>query len=140
MLQTRNGKRTGFAAVNIALDMVKERLISKEEAILRIPAEDLSHLLAPIFDSAAERKASKIGSGLPAGPGAASGHIYFTADAAVAAASSGRVPLRIKTSVVMLSRSRVAMRVDTLPTIGWTPASGSRSRSRGERSRPTSTW
>ena len=90
MLQTRNGKRTGFAAVNIALDMVKERLISKEEAILRIPAEDLSHLLAPIFDSAAERKATKIGSGLPAGPGAASGHIYFTADAAVVAASKGQ--------------------------------------------------
>ena len=53
MLQTRNGKRTGFAAVNIALDMVKERLITKEEAILRIPAEDLSQLLAPIFDPAA---------------------------------------------------------------------------------------
>ena len=90
MLQTRNGKRTGFAAVNIALDMVKERLISKEEAILRIPAEDLSHLLAPIFDSAAERKATKVGSGLPAGPGAASGQIYFTADAAVAAAAKGQ--------------------------------------------------
>jgi pyruvate,orthophosphate dikinase len=90
MLQTRNGKRTGFAAVNIALDMVKERLISKEEAILRIPAEDLTHLLAPIFDSATERKATKVGSGLPAGPGAASGQIYFTAEAAVAAAAKGQ--------------------------------------------------
>ena len=90
MLQTRNGKRTGFAAVNIALDMVKERLITKEEAILRIPAEDLSHLLAPVFDSAAERKALKIGSGLPAGPGAASGQIYFTAETAVAAAAKGQ--------------------------------------------------
>ena len=90
MLQTRNGKRTGFAAVNIALDMVKEKLITKEEAILRIPAEDLSHLLAPIFDAAAEKKAKMIGSGLPAGPGAASGHIYFTADAAVAAAAKGQ--------------------------------------------------
>ncbi|MEO1835558.1 MAG: pyruvate, phosphate dikinase [Akkermansiaceae bacterium] len=90
MLQTRNGKRTGFAAVNIALDMVKERLITKEEAILRIPAEDLSHLLAPIFDSAAERKAKKVGTGLPAGPGAASGHIYFTAEAAVDAAAKGQ--------------------------------------------------
>jgi len=90
MLQTRNGKRTGFAAVNIALDMVKERLITKEEAVLRIPAEDLSHLLAPIFDSGAERKAKKIGSGLPAGPGAASGQIYFTAEAAVAAAAKGQ--------------------------------------------------
>ena len=90
MLQTRNGKRTGFAAVNIALDMVKERLITKNEAILRIPAEDLSHLLAPIFDSKAERKAKKIGSGLPAGPGAASGQIYFTAESAVAAAAKGQ--------------------------------------------------
>ncbi len=90
MLQTRNGKRTGFAAVNIALDMVKERLISKEEAILRIPAEDLSHLLAPIFDSATERKAKKIGAGLPAGPGAASGRIYFTAESAVEAAAKGQ--------------------------------------------------
>jgi len=90
MLQTRNGKRTGFAAVNIALDMVKERLITKEEAILRIPAEDLSHLLAPIFDSAAERKAKRVGTGLPAGPGAASGHIYFTAEAAVDAAAKGQ--------------------------------------------------
>ena len=73
MLQTRNGKRTGFAAVNIALDMVKERLITKEEAILRIPAEDLSHLLAPIFDPPPRRKPRSSASGLPAGPGAASG-------------------------------------------------------------------
>ena len=89
MLQTRNGKRTGFAAVNIALDMVKEKLITKEEAILRIPAEDLSHLLAPIFDASTERNAQAIGSGLPAGPGAASGRIYFTAESAVAAAAQG---------------------------------------------------
>ena len=87
MLQTRNGKRTGFAAVNIALDMVKERLITKNEAILRIPAEDLSHLLAPIFDSAsAEKQGSRrVGTGLPGRTGRCfSGHIYFTADAAVA--------------------------------------------------------
>jgi len=89
MLQTRNGKRTGFAAVNIAVDMVNEKLITKEEAIRRIPAEDLSHLLAPIFDAAAEKQAKKVGSGLPAGPGAASGHIYFTAESAVAAAAKG---------------------------------------------------
>jgi pyruvate,orthophosphate dikinase len=90
MLQTRNGKRTGFAAVNIALDMVKEKLITKNEAVLRIPAEDLSHLLAPIFDSSLEKKATKVGNGLPAGPGAASGQIYFTAEAAVAAAAKGQ--------------------------------------------------
>ena len=71
MPQTRNGQRTGCAAVNNALDMVKERLIKKEEAILRIPADDLGHLLAPIFDSKAEKAAKKVGNGLPAGPGAA---------------------------------------------------------------------
>ena len=90
MLQTRNGKRTGFAAVNIAVDMVNEKLITKETALQRIPAEDLSHLLSPIFDGAEEKKAKVIGSGLPAGPGAASGQIYFTAEAAVAAAAKGQ--------------------------------------------------
>ena len=89
MLQTRNGKRTGFAAVNIAIDMVKEKLITKEEAILRIPAEDLSHLLAPIFAPADEKKATQVGEGLPAGPGAACGRIYFTAETAVEAAERG---------------------------------------------------
>ncbi|GHC55517.1 pyruvate, phosphate dikinase [Roseibacillus persicicus] len=96
MLQTRNGKRTGFAAVNIALDMVKERLIKKEEAILRIPADDLSHLLAPIFDSKAEKAATKVGSGLPAGPGAASGKIYFSAEESVAAAAKGESVILVR--------------------------------------------
>ncbi len=96
MLQTRNGKRTGFAAVNIAVDMVNEKLITKEEALLRIPAEDLSHLLAPIFDSAAEKKARVIGSGLPAGPGAACGKIYFSAESAVAAAERGEKVILVR--------------------------------------------
>ena len=96
MLQTRNGKRTGFAAVNIALDMVKEKLISKEEAILRIPADDLSHLLAPIFDSKAEKAAKKVGSGLPAGPGAAAGKIYFTAEDSVKAAAKGQSVILVR--------------------------------------------
>jgi len=96
MLQTRNGKRTGFAAVNIALDMVKEKLISKEEAILRIPADDLSHLLSPIFSAAEEKKAKKMGSGLPAGPGAACGQIYFTAEASVAAEAKGQKVILVR--------------------------------------------
>jgi pyruvate,orthophosphate dikinase len=96
MLQTRNGKRTGFAAVNIALDMVKEKLIKKEEAILRIPADDLSHLLAPIFDTAGEKAAKKVGNGLPAGPGAASGKIYFSAEASVAAAAKGEQVILVR--------------------------------------------
>jgi pyruvate,orthophosphate dikinase len=96
MLQTRTGKRTGFAAVNIAIDMVREKLISKEEAILRIPADDLSHLLAPIFDAADEKKAKKMGSGLPAGPGAASGKIYFSAEEAVSAKARGEKVMLVR--------------------------------------------
>jgi pyruvate,orthophosphate dikinase len=96
MLQTRNGKRTGFAAVNIALDMVNERLITQEEAILRIPADDLSHLLAPIFDSKDEKAATKVGSGLPAGPGAACGKIYFSAEDSVAAAAKGEAVILVR--------------------------------------------
>src|SRR5262245_24407530 len=82
MLQTRNGKRTGFAAVRIAVDMVDEKLISKEEALSagRIPPDDLNQLLQPIFDPEAKRKAKVIAKGINAGPGAASGKIKFFAD------------------------------------------------------------
>ncbi len=100
MLQTRNGKRTGLAAVHIAIDMVNEKLIKKEDAIRRIPAEDLAHLLAPIFDTKAEKKATSMGGGLPAGPGAACGRVYFHAKDAVAAADKGDkvVLVRVETS------------------------------------------
>ncbi|MEM7010635.1 MAG: pyruvate, phosphate dikinase, partial [Verrucomicrobiota bacterium] len=100
MLQTRNGKRTGLAAINIAVDMVEEGLISEEDAILRIPADDLSHVLAPIFDRAAEDAANEIAKGLPAGPGAATGKIYFNATDAVTAAEKGDpvVLVRVETS------------------------------------------
>jgi pyruvate, orthophosphate dikinase len=100
ILQTRNGKRTGLAAIKIAVDMVKERLITKEEAILRIPADSLSHVLAPIFDKDSVKKATLIASGLPAGPGAASGRLVLRAEEAVLRAQRGeRVLLvRIETS------------------------------------------
>jgi len=100
ILQTRNGKRTGTAAVRIAAEMVKERLITKEEALLRIPADSLSHVLAPIFDPASKERAQLIARGLPAGPGAASGHIFFQAEDAVNFSRNGeRVLLvRIETS------------------------------------------
>jgi pyruvate, orthophosphate dikinase len=100
ILQTRNGKRTGHAAVRIAVEMVGERLISKEEAVRRIPADSLAHLLAPIFDRQSAREAKKIGSGLPAGPGAASGHVVFSAKEAVARSAKGEKVLlaRIETS------------------------------------------
>ncbi len=86
MLQTRNGKRTGFAAVRIAVDMVDEGLISKEEALSpgRIPPDDLNQLLQPIFDPAAKRKAIEekrlLAKGINAGPGAATGVIKFFAE------------------------------------------------------------
>ena len=69
MLQTRNGKRTGVAAVRIAVEMVKEKLITWQEAVARVPADQLSQLLTPIFDRKAIKHAEKIASGLPAGPG-----------------------------------------------------------------------
>jgi pyruvate,orthophosphate dikinase len=86
MLQTRNGKRTGFAAVRFAVDMVDEGLITKEEALSsgRIPPDDLNQLLQPIFDSNAKRKAKVIAKGINAGPGAATGVIKFFADDAEA--------------------------------------------------------
>ncbi len=100
ILQTRNGKRTGLAAVRIAVDMVGEKLISKEDAVKRIPADSLAHLLAPIFDRKSIRAAKKIASGLPAGPGAASGHVVFSAEEAVRRADKGEkvVLARIETS------------------------------------------
>ena len=100
ILQTRNGKRTGHAAVRIAVDMVGEKLITKKDAVRRIPADSLSHLLAPVFDREAVRNAKKIGSGLAAGPGAACGHVVFSAEEAVARAERGEkvVLARIETS------------------------------------------
>src|SRR5437879_4883366 len=100
ILQTRNGKRTGHAAVRIAVDMVGEKLISKKDAVRRIPADSLAHLLAPIFDRQSASQAKKIGSRLAAGPGAASGHVVFSAEEAVARSSKGQkvVLARIETS------------------------------------------
>jgi len=100
ILQTRNGKRTGHAAVRIAVDMVGEKLITKKDAVRRVPADSLSHLLAPVFDRQAAQNAKKIGSGLAAGPGAACGHVVFSAEEAVSRADRGEkvVLARIETS------------------------------------------
>ena len=93
LLQTRNGKRTGFAAVRIATDMVDEGLIDAEEAVARVEPEQLVQLLAPVFDtkekSAAVKAGRQLGKGLPAGPGAACGRIALTAVGAVAMAAKG---------------------------------------------------
>ncbi len=100
MLQTRNGKRTAMAALKFSIDMVKEKLIDWQTAILRNPADQLEQLLAPVFDLAEVKKARVIATGLPAGPGAATGKIHFNADRAVAAAEKGEKVLlvRIETS------------------------------------------
>ncbi len=100
MLQTRNGKRTAAAALKFSIDMVKEKLIDAETAVLRNPADQLDQLLAPIFDLADVKKAKVIATGLPAGPGAASGKIYLNADRAVIAADKGEKVLlvRVETS------------------------------------------
>jgi len=86
MLQTRNGKRTGLAAVRIAVEMVKERLIDWKTAIKRVPADQLDQVLSPVFDAAAQKAADTLCKGLPAGPGAASGRVCLNAERAVEAA------------------------------------------------------
>ena len=99
-LQTRNGKRTAQAALQIACDLVDEGKITKEEAVTRIEAKSLDQLLHPTFDADALKAGEVIGEALPASPGAAAGKVYFTADEAKAAHEAGeRVVLaRLETS------------------------------------------
>ena len=89
MLQTRVGKRTGVAAVRIAVDMVKEGLITKKEALQRIGPDQLAQYLYPIFDAQEESRCTPLGKGLPAGPGAAAGKLALTADRAVEMKAAG---------------------------------------------------
>ena len=100
MLQTRNGKRTGAAAVKIACDMVKEKLIDEKTAVMRIPAGDLTQLLLPSFTPAAKATAKKDGKlltiGLPASPGAAVGKLAFTASEAVERTHAGEKVLLVR--------------------------------------------
>src|SRR5512137_390681 len=96
MLQTRNGKRTAMAALKFSMDMVQEKLIDWRTAIRRNPADQLDQLLAPIFEAKAEKAAKVIATGLPAGPGAASGKMYLNADRADAAAARGEKVLLVR--------------------------------------------
>src|SRR5687767_13030074 len=100
MLQTRNGKRTAMAALKFSIDMQKEKLIDWKTAVMRNPADQLEQLLAPVFDAAEAKKAEVIATGLPAGPGAASGQIYLNSDRAVTASEKGEKVLlvRVETS------------------------------------------
>ena len=96
ILQTRSGKRTAKAAVNIAVDMVNEGKISKEECILRIEPSILEQLLHPTFDEKELQKHQILAKGLPASPGAASGKIYFHADEVVAAKEKGEKVILVR--------------------------------------------
>jgi pyruvate, orthophosphate dikinase len=96
MLQTRNGKRTGLAAVRFAIEMEKEKLIDWKTAIRRVPADQLDQVLAPVFDRQAVKAAKCIARGLPAGPGAAAGKMYLNADRAAAAAGKGEKVLLVR--------------------------------------------
>lgn len=97
MLQTRNGKRTGFAMVKIAVDMLKEGLIDEKTALLRMEPAKLDELLHPVFNQAALAKAHVVAKGLPASPGAATGQIVFFADDAEAWANEGKSVILVRT-------------------------------------------
>jgi len=100
ILQTRNGLRTGAAALKIAVDLVSEGLITEKEAVMKVDPKHLDQLLHPMFDAAALKAAKAIGKALPASPGAACGKVYFTADDVKAAAEKGEkcVLVRLETS------------------------------------------
>ena len=96
MLQTRNGKRTGAAAVKMAVDMVKEKLIDRRTALKRIPPNDITQLLLPSFDPKQKATAKAVAKGLPASPGAASGALAFTAEEAVERSRTGEKVLLVR--------------------------------------------
>ncbi len=96
MLQTRTGKRTGAAAVRMAVEMSEQRLINRKEALLRVPAKDVTQLLLPSFAPRDKERAQLVARGLPASPGAASGKLAFTAAEAVARAAHGEQVLLVR--------------------------------------------
>jgi pyruvate,orthophosphate dikinase len=96
MLQTRNGKRTAAAAVRIAVEMADERLITRDEALLRVPAGDIVQLLLPSYSAADKKGATILAKGLPASPGAASGKPAFTAEEATERSLAGEAVLLVR--------------------------------------------
>jgi pyruvate,orthophosphate dikinase len=100
MLQTRNGKRTGLAAVNIAVDLVDEGILTPREALMKVEPAALDQLLHPIFEPRERAKAEVAARGLPASPGAATGALVFTADDAVAWSQRGRRVLLVRMETV----------------------------------------
>ena len=100
MLQTRSGKRTGYAAVVIATDLVSEKLVSEKEAVLLVDPESLSQLLAPGFDPGEWKKIPAATKGLPASPGAACGQVVFSADSAVQWSEQGKPVILVRRETV----------------------------------------
>jgi pyruvate,orthophosphate dikinase len=100
MLQTRNGKRTGYAAVMIATDLVDEKLITPKDAVLQVDPESVSQLLAPVFEPRAWKALPLATKGLPASPGAASGQAVFTADDAVEWTRQGKKVILVRKETV----------------------------------------
>ena len=100
MLQTRNGKRTGYAAVVIATDLVDEKLITPKDAVLQVDPESVSQLLAPVFEPKAWKALPVATKGLPASPGAASGQVVFTADDAVEWSRQGKAVILVRRETV----------------------------------------
>ncbi|MBO4412611.1 MAG: pyruvate, phosphate dikinase, partial [Clostridia bacterium] len=102
MLQTRNGKRTAKAALKIAVDLVKEKMLTEKEALMKLDPKQLDALLHPQFDAAALKKAKVIGTGLPASPGAGCGQVVFTAEKAIELANADKkaklILVRLETS------------------------------------------
>ena len=100
MLQTRNGKRTAQAAIKVAVDLYEEKMLSKEEALLKVEPKQLDGLLHPMFDQKALKEAKVIASGLAASPGAGTGEIYFTAEDVSEAKKDGKkcILVRLETS------------------------------------------
>ncbi len=96
ILQTRNGKRTAKAAINVAVDLVEAGIIDKKEAIMRIEPNQLDQLLHPTFEDKALKEAKIIAKGLPASPGAACGKVYFNADDVVEAVNNGEKALLVR--------------------------------------------
>ena len=96
MLQTRNGKRTAAAAVKVAVDLVKEGLIDKDTAVMRVEPDQINQLLHPVFDADELKRATPVTKGLPASPGAATGQIVFSADDAAAFAAEGKKVILVR--------------------------------------------
>ncbi len=96
MLQTRNGKRTAAAAVKVAVDLVKEGLIDKDTAVMRVEPDQINQLLHPVFDADELKKATPVTKGLPASPGAATGQIVFSAEDAAAFAADGKKVILVR--------------------------------------------